>query len=115
MSPIDDFSNLNARVSVLEDWREEHREWMRKLTEGVERVNTSLTALRLCNSPNLCVSLQKEIEELAKENKNAMRRIENLERWRTFMSGAATTIGILWLILQVIVPWILKLTGGTVP
>ena len=110
MSPIDDFAGLNARVSVLEDWREEHREWMRELSAGVKRVNENLMALRLCNSPNLCSTLQKEIEELAKESKNAMRRIESLERWRTFMSGAATTIGVLWLILQVIIPWILKLS-----
>lgn len=111
MSPIVDVSSLNARVSVLEDWRDEHREWMRKISDGLERVNTTLTSLRLCNSPNLCISLQKEIEEMAKENKNAMRRIESLERWRTFISGITATIGVLWLVFQVIAPWVIRLAG----
>lgn len=112
MSPLDDFAGLNARVSVLEDWREEHREWMRELSAGVKKVNENLMALRLCNSPNLCVSLQKEIEEMAKENKNAMRRIESLERWRTFISGITATIGVMWLVFQVIAPWVIRLAGG---
>ena len=112
MSPIDDFAGLNARVSVLEDWREEHREWMRDLSAGVKKVNENLMALRLCNSPNLCSTLQKEIEEIAKENKNAMMRIEKLERWRTFLSGIVATVGLLWMVLQVIGPWMLKLMEG---
>lgn len=112
MSPIGDFANLNARVSVLEDWREEHREWMRELTAAIKKVDQTLMSMRLCNSPNLCTSLQKEIEELAKENKNAMMRIEKLERWRTFLSGVVATVGLLWAILQVIGPWVVGLLVG---
>ena len=117
MSPLDETSSLNARVAVLEDWREEHRAWMAEMRSAMAESRTSMTqiqasvtSLRLCSSPNTCVGLSKEIEEMAKENKNAMARIESLERWRTFMSGAATTVGIVWLVFQVLIPWILKLT-----
>ena len=110
--PPEDLNQLNARVSVLEDRWEEHREWMKRISEGVDRLNTGMTSLRLCGSPNLCTTLEKEVEELAKEIKNAMERIESLERWRIFINGVTATIGIIWLVLQVILPWFLGVKGG---
>ena len=111
----DDEHGLYARIAVLEDWREEHRAWMTEMRTGMaenrtslSQLQTSVNSLRLCASPNTCLGLSKEIEEMANENKNAMRRIESLERWRTFMSGGATMIGIIWLVMQVIIPWLIN-------
>lgn len=111
MSPLDETSTLNARVAVLEDWREEHRAWMAEIRTLVQTLSNNVMSLRLCASPNLCMSLSKEIEELAKENKNAMARIESLERWRTFISGVVATVAVLWLVFQVLIPWVMKLAG----
>lgn len=111
MSPSDNDGTLNARVSVLEDWRREHREWMVEMRSAMAGVQTSLQALRLCNSPNTCLTLRDEISEMAQENKNAMLRIESLERWRTFISGVIATLGGVWLVMQVILPWIFKAMG----
>lgn len=111
MSPLNEEASLNARVSVLEDWRREHREWMVEMRSAMAGVQTSLQALRLCNSPNTCITLREEITELAQENKNAMLRIESLERWRTFISGVIATLGGVWLVMQVILPWIFAALG----
>ena len=123
MSPLDDVSGLNARVSVLEARWEEHRDWMRRVVESLDRANASLAALRLCSSPNLCATLREEMDgmkddfkkaiaEMALENKNAMARIASLEKWRTFISGITATLGAIWLVLQVIIPWVVRLKGG---
>ena len=48
---------------------------------------------------------------MAQENKNAMLRIESLERWRTFISGVIATLGGVWLVMQVILPWIFAALG----
>lgn len=111
MSPLSEEAALSARVAVLEDWRREHREWMVEMRSAMAGVQTSLQALRLCATPNACASISREVEELAQENKNAMSRIESLERWRTFISGVIATIGAIWLVLQVLVPWIFRLLG----
>lgn len=109
MSPLDNEASISARVAVLEDWRREHREWMVEMRSAMAGVKTSLQALRLCNSPNTCLTLRDEISEMAQENKNAMIRIEKLEQWRTFIMGAVAAITVVWLLLQVIVPWAIKL------
>ena len=111
MSPLSDEASLNARVSVLEDWRREHRDWMNEMRVAITALTTSVQSLRLCATPNACQALRTEIEELAQENANAMRRIESLEKWRTFVYGVATTIGGVWLVIQVIMPWMLKGMG----
>lgn len=111
MSPLDDHATLNARVAVLEDWRREHREWMNEMRVAITGLTTSVQALRLCSSPNTCATLRDKINEMALENKNAMRRIESLERWRTFISGVIATIGMVWMILQVVIPMILRFFG----
>ena len=111
MSPLDEHATLNARVAVLEDWRREHRDWMNEMRVAITGLTTSVHALRLCSSPNTCVALRDEISEMALEHKSAMRRIESLERWRTFISGVIATIGVLWMILQVVIPVILRFSG----
>ena len=111
MSPLDENATLNARVAVLEDWRREHRDWMNEMRVAITGLSTSVQALRLCSSPNTCATLRDEISEMALENKNAMRRIESLERWRMFISGVIATIGTVWMILQVVIPMILRFSG----
>ena len=98
--------DLNARVAVLEDWRAQHIVWMGKLEAKLDAIVTALSALHLCDSPNTCGALQKDMIELAQENKNAMRRIESLERWRTFMSGMVSMLAIIWAFVKIILPLI---------
>lgn len=111
MSPLDDNADIHARISVLEDWREEYRAWMAEMRALVQTLSNSVMSLRLCSTPNACAGLSKEIEKLAKEHNDALGRLESLERWRTFQSGVIATVGILWLVFQVILPWIVKLAG----
>ena len=108
MSPLTDEASLNARVSVLEDWRREHREWMIENRAGMTQINTTMLGLKLCATPNACGSLKKELEDRTVEIKDAMARIESLEKWRVFLNGAMVALGGVWLVMQVIVPWILK-------
>lgn len=108
MSPIDNETSIIARVSVLEDWRHENRDWMVEMRSAITAMTASIQTLRLCASPNACVALRSEIDEMAQDNKNAMRRIESLEKWRTFISGVTATVCVVWLVMQVILPWMLK-------
>lgn len=105
--PLND--DMNARVSVLEDWRKEHRDWMNEMREKLDSLTTYVRSQVMCKTPNKCIDIEKEVTELAQESKNAMKRIESLERWRVFISGIAATIGIIWLVLQVIIPWAISI------
>lgn len=108
MSPLNDDDKLFSRVAVLEDWRKEHRDDMQEIRASLAALTASVQALRLCNTPNLCQTIRAEIDEMTRENATIMRRMESLERWRTFISGVVATLGTVWIMMQVIFPWILK-------
>ena len=115
MSELDP-SQVMSRLAVLEDWRMEQREWMNEMRTAMAGINATIQSQRLCATPNTCVTLKreiddrkKEIDELAQENINAMKRIESLEKWRVFIMGIIATVGVMWAILQVIIPWGLKM------
>lgn len=98
---------------MLEDWRTEHKPWMEGMSEKLDKINTNLLALRLCASPNMCQAIDKEVKVLVAALEAQEARIESLEKWRTFISGAVAALTAIWFILQVVLPWGLKLVVGT--
>ena len=115
MSPLDEVASLSSRVAVLEDWREEHRAWMKEIASGLSQANTSLLAMRLCSAPDTCLSLQKDIVKLAVDSNDALTRIAVLEKRFVFISGVVATVGVVWTVVQVLVLWALKLLPGAHP
>lgn len=118
MSPVDETSLIHARVAVLEDWREEHREWMAEVRSKLDNIANTVMSLRLCATPNACVGLgksldaaQDEIDANAATLAAALKRVESLERSRVFLTGAAATAGIVWAVAQVVLPLVIGCKG----
>jgi hypothetical protein len=68
--------------------------------------------IRHCPMPGACLELNKEVDEMRKEHKAMMQRIDErvgrLERVQTFAAGAMAAVSILWAVVKVVVPWVIR-------
>ena len=82
-------NDINARVRVLEEWRTEMREDIQHIIGELRNLTGIVSSQRLCNAPNTCIELRREVDELKRVDTNVMSRILALERAHVFLSGAA--------------------------
>ena len=113
MAVSDDLERLNGRILVLEEWRKDAKEILQKLDSKVEAILEIVRGQQHCPEPGLCRVLRDQLAIVTEANVALVARVEKLEKWQTYLTGFAAACVVLWSILKVIYPWVVKV--GSVP
>ena len=111
----DSDKDFHARIRVLEEWKAETRELLHSMNAKLDGMTATLNRMgeiRHCPMPGACIELKKEVDEMRKEHAAMMQRIDErvarLERVQTFAAGAIAAVSVLWAVLKVVVPWVIR-------
>jgi len=102
-------NDINARVRILEEWRTEMREDIQHIIGELRNLTGIVSSQRLCNAPNTCIELRREVDELKRVDTNILSRILALERANVFLSGAASAVALLWAVFKVFIPYFMSI------